>query len=213
MTESNEKSKNKSEKEKLYLMSAIAVFEAKGYNNARVKDITDKAGTSVGNFYRYFESKEKIFETIIAQFNVLMLENLKALQEYDIPPIPAIKDLFRSYLKIFKDKRKIALIFIEQMGGINKKFKKMKNKFMEEFVKEAENLIRPLVEKGYAREQDAQMASVMWVATILETFHWWVRNVYTKKEDEDGKQKKDYSVEEEELVDNLTQFLVRGIMK
>ena len=41
-----------------YIESAIKVFEQKGYHNTRVKDITEEAGTSVGNFYRYFDSKE-----------------------------------------------------------------------------------------------------------------------------------------------------------
>jgi AcrR family transcriptional regulator len=42
------------------------VFEAKGYANARVEDITDAAQYAVGSFYTYFASKEAAFEAVTA---------------------------------------------------------------------------------------------------------------------------------------------------
>ncbi|MHA1758406.1 MAG: TetR/AcrR family transcriptional regulator [Promethearchaeota archaeon] len=186
------------EKERLYLLSAIHIFEEKGYNHARVRDITERAGTSVGNFYRYFESKEEIFKKVIHQFYTLMVEKLKVLNEEPIPKISSIKKLFHDYLKIFKENKKIALIFIEQMGGINKKYKNKKNEYVDDFSCEVEKIISRLVELGAARPQNAQITARIWTATFLEIFHWWLRL--------------EEKIDEKELVDNMTNFLVKGTM-
>ena len=163
-----------------------------------MKDITNRAGTSVGNFYRYFDSKEAIFETIIDQFYSLMIEKLQKLQTYDVPPIDDVKILFREYIKIFSEKRKIALIFIEQMGGINKKYKKRKNKYLENFADEVKKIITKLVDLKVARIQHPHITSRAWIATILGCFQWWLR---------EGNE-----LNSEELIDNLTNFLVKGTM-
>jgi len=49
------------------LRAAREVFEAKGYANARVEDITDAAQYAVGSFYTYFESKEDAFREVMGQ--------------------------------------------------------------------------------------------------------------------------------------------------
>ena len=46
-------------KNKIYC-AAIKSFIDKGFNNVRIKDITDIAGVSKGTFYTHFESKESI---------------------------------------------------------------------------------------------------------------------------------------------------------
>ncbi|MHA1147145.1 MAG: TetR/AcrR family transcriptional regulator [Promethearchaeota archaeon] len=179
-----------------YIDSAIKVFEKKGYHNTRVKDITEEAGTSVGNFYRYFDSKEQIFEVVIDQFYNLMVQELKKLQDYDIPPINAVKELFAAYIKIFKEKRKIALIYIEQMGGINKDFKTKKNKYQENFAKEVEKIIKRLVDLKVARQQNISVTARVWTSALLEIFRWWIRS--------------DFTLSEQELIDNIAYFLIFG---
>ncbi|MFX1375998.1 MAG: TetR/AcrR family transcriptional regulator [Promethearchaeota archaeon] len=182
-----------------YIDSAIKVFEQKGYHNTRVKDITEEAGTSVGNFYRYFDSKEKIFELVIDQFYNLMLKELKKLQDIDVPPVSVVEDLISSYLKIFKKKRKIALIFIEQMGGINKQFKTKKNEYQENFAKEVEKIIQKLVDLKVTRIQNVEVTARVWTSSLLEIFRWWIRT--------------DFELNEQELVENITNFLVFGTMQ
>ena len=83
--------KIKKEKRNLYLMAAVKTFQENGFHETRVKDITDRAGSSVGNFYRYFKSKEEIFELLIYEFNKLIQNKVLELLNYDIPPKEAIK--------------------------------------------------------------------------------------------------------------------------
>ncbi|MFX1302661.1 MAG: TetR/AcrR family transcriptional regulator [Promethearchaeota archaeon] len=191
----------KKEKRNLYLISALSVFEEKGFNNTRIKDITKKAGTSVGNFYNYFKSKEEIFEVIISGLAELMIGKFRELfiyfQENRIPPISAVKNLFRGYAKIFKAKKETFLIFLEQMGGINNKYRAKRNEIIDKFTDEVEKIILKLVEYG-ARSQNPSVTARVWTSTVLGVFNWWIRS--------------DFELEEEKLIKNLTDFLVRGTM-
>ncbi|MCK4383424.1 MAG: TetR/AcrR family transcriptional regulator [Candidatus Lokiarchaeota archaeon] len=191
----------KKEKKNLFIISALSVFEEKGFNNTRIKDITEKAGTSVGNYYNYFKSKEEVFEVIISGLAELMISKFRELfiyfQDNRIPPISAVKNLFRGYAKMFKGKKETFLIFLEQMGGINIKYRAKRNEIIDNFTDEVEEIILKLLEFG-ARDQNPKLTARAWTSTVLGVFNWWIRS--------------DFALEEEELVDNLTDFLVRGTM-
>ncbi len=49
------------------LDAAAATFAARGYFDARVDDIVERAGTSHGTFYRYFENKDAVFRAVAAR--------------------------------------------------------------------------------------------------------------------------------------------------
>ena len=107
----------KKEKRDLFIISALSVFEEKGFNNTRIKDITKRANTSVGNFYNYFNSKEDVIEVLISGLAELMISKFRYLfiyfEQNRIPPISAVKNLFRGYAKMFREKKESFLIFFE----------------------------------------------------------------------------------------------------
>jgi len=191
----------KKEKKNLFIISALSVFEEKGFNNTRVKDITKKAKTSVGNFYNYFKSKEEVLEVIMSGIAELMISKFRGLFIYfkdnRIPPISAVRKLFRGYAKMFKEKKETFLIFFEQMGGMDQKYRTKRNEIMDNFTNEVERIIIKLLEYG-ARDQNPKISARVWTSTVLGVFIWWIRS--------------DFKLNEEELVNNLTAFLVRGTM-
>jgi len=63
------------EKRARILEIATAEFANKGFDNANMNDIADKAGISVGSLYKYFDSKETFFLTCI-RFGVDTLEEV-----------------------------------------------------------------------------------------------------------------------------------------
>lgn len=48
------------------LHAAVQEFKTKGYAQASLRHIAQEANISVGNVYRYFESKEQLFKSIIS---------------------------------------------------------------------------------------------------------------------------------------------------
>ncbi len=191
----------KKEKRDLFIISALSVFEEKGFNNTRIKDITERANTSVGNFYNYFNSKEEVIEVLISGLAELMISKFRELFFYfkqnRIPPISAVKNLFRGYAKMFKEKKESFLIFFEQMGGMEQKYRTKRNEILDNFTNEVEKIISRLIKFG-ARDQNPKITARIWTSTVLGVFIWWIRN--------------DFELEEEELIENLTDFLVKGTM-
>jgi len=177
------------------------VFEEKGFNNTRIKDITKKAKTSVGNFYNYFNSKEEVIEVLISGLAELMISKFRELFIYfkqnRIPPISAVKNLFRGYAKMFREKKETFLIFFEQMGGMDQKYRDKRNEILDNFTDEVEKIISRLIEYG-ARDQNPKITARVWTSTVLGVFIWWIRS--------------DFELEEEELIENLTDVLVKGTM-
>jgi AcrR family transcriptional regulator len=52
---------------------ALIEFREKGYKGASVRAISKNSGTSVGNMYKYFQSKEDLYETLIGSvYNQVM---------------------------------------------------------------------------------------------------------------------------------------------
>ncbi|MBY9020204.1 MAG: TetR/AcrR family transcriptional regulator [Candidatus Lokiarchaeota archaeon] len=191
----------KKEKRNLFIISALSVFEEKGFNNTRIKDITERANTSVGNFYNYFNSKEEVIEVIISGLTELMISKFRELFIYfkqnRIPPISAVKNLFRGYAKMFKEKKETFLIFFEQMGGMDQKYRTKRNEILDNFTNEVEKIISRLIEFG-ARDQNPKITARIWTSTVLGVFIWWIQS--------------DFKLGEEELIENLTDVLVKGTM-
>jgi AcrR family transcriptional regulator len=65
--------------------AALEVFAQRGFASASVKDIARAAGVSTGNVYRYFESKEVLFEAVVprelaARLLLLLRRRVRALR-------------------------------------------------------------------------------------------------------------------------------------
>ena len=61
--------------------TAAEVFAEQGLDRARVSDITDRAGTSKGAFYLYFESKEALYLQVARAFLQDLLAHLRAYDD------------------------------------------------------------------------------------------------------------------------------------
>lgn len=53
------------EKTRHILDSALMVIARRGLSGAKISDIAEMAGVSVGNIYKYFDSKEEMFEALV----------------------------------------------------------------------------------------------------------------------------------------------------
>ncbi|MDN5343479.1 TetR/AcrR family transcriptional regulator [Oceanotoga sp. DSM 15011] len=56
---------------------ALELFKSKGIKKVKIKDICNKANVSIGTFYHYFDSKEKILEKSYIQIDSMIAENIE----------------------------------------------------------------------------------------------------------------------------------------
>jgi AcrR family transcriptional regulator len=60
---------------------AAQIFAEKGYDEATMAEIAERAGSPIGSLYRFFPSKEALADALIAQYAVRMDEAFAGIRE------------------------------------------------------------------------------------------------------------------------------------
>lgn len=81
--------------------SAKQEFLNKGYSKASMRDIASQAGITVGNIYRYYDSKELLFDSIVNPAFEKLNELINSIQLEKIPN--ADYDLYIKERNLFSD--------------------------------------------------------------------------------------------------------------
>ena len=113
------------------LEAALKLFTSKGYAATRVQEVASAAGVSKGTLFRYYPSKQALFEAVVRQYMVSLIEFGHA--QLDVRTEAASALLKEAFLKWWD------LICSQQIGGLPKLV-----------VSESENF--PYLAKFYARE-------------------------------------------------------------
>ncbi len=112
---------NRSDKEEIIINIAKQLFSEKGYAATGIREIAEKSGLSLGNFYNYFKNKEELFKRLIDPDNIIKsLDAIPSMVNEDFPEnfdkiIRTIKRVVDMNQELYK------LIFIDliEFGGTN----------------------------------------------------------------------------------------------
>ncbi len=63
---------------------ALKEFMEKGYEGASIRSIAKKSNTSVGNMYKYFESKEALYENLIGSVYHRLIDYIKQFDKVEL---------------------------------------------------------------------------------------------------------------------------------
>jgi AcrR family transcriptional regulator len=80
------------------LEAVHGTFVEKGFDGASMQDLARAAGMSVGNFYRYFESKDAIVEALIA-YDISRIEQDFATIIQSDKPLDALRETLRTHVE------------------------------------------------------------------------------------------------------------------
>jgi len=69
---SRETQRRKDARKGQIIKSALEIFSERGYDGTTIKDIVQASGTSIGNFYFYFKSKEDLFELLYDEMSTML---------------------------------------------------------------------------------------------------------------------------------------------
>jgi AcrR family transcriptional regulator len=93
--------------------AAKEIFEEHGFLNARISDISERAGQSHGSFYYYFDSKEEIFREVAISVDKQLFAPLDdvIMAESILPSHQRVREAMRRHLESFrKEARMLSLI-------------------------------------------------------------------------------------------------------
>jgi AcrR family transcriptional regulator len=156
------------------LEAAKPVFEEAGFLEARITDISERAGVSHGSFYHYFDSKEQIFREIAeAQEAHLTAPSTDPGADRDaetagdgdrdgeqVSEWERIRRANRRYLERYRDNGKIMGV-IEEVSRYDAYVNEARMRRQRHFADRAEKAIRRLQAEGAADpEIDPQIAAV-----------------------------------------------------
>jgi len=155
------------------LSAALSVFAEKGYEQATIEEIAEKAEFSKGALYTYFSHKEEMFKAILED----TLVQFEKILESSTSEGGAIREQFRritvATLKYFNEHPDYLTIIINE--NLHVKIR-TSPEFREDFAKRRERMVKgaaKLLERGIAegtvRDIDAvQLIEVYW--NIIFTF-------------------------------------------
>ncbi|MBX2900301.1 MAG: TetR/AcrR family transcriptional regulator [Cyclobacteriaceae bacterium] len=142
--------------EEAILMAARKVFEAKGFDGARMQEISDRAGINRALLHYYFRSKEKMFERI---FDEALERFMPLLSTWDQDSEESWEWKLRRFISRFTHfLKENSMLFLlreiirkpELLASRTRKYAKGLNKFVLYFERlKNENLIRSDIDTKY----------------------------------------------------------------
>lgn len=105
------------------LDAAAAEFGEKGFHEASISSITHRAGTALGSFYTYFNSKEALFQALVQDMSarvrdgaangVARLKNEKETAGEKLTTFDVEEAAFAAFLRFVKEHKEIYRIIDE----------------------------------------------------------------------------------------------------
>lgn len=102
--------------------AAVALFLSAGLESVTIDQIVERAGWSKGNFYRYFQNKEGLLETLYAPFEKQLREAFarlrRAAEKDDLDKVRSAHELFAAQLSlILLQDRDAARLYLQERRG------------------------------------------------------------------------------------------------
>lgn len=114
----------KEEVKKRIIDSALQEFKEKGYINSSIRTIAKNAGIASGNIYRYFESKDELFNKIIDPVYNQLMAYISDIEKANYSeanvychPMGEVNQIKNMIMEIFKDYSAELLILMDNSKG------------------------------------------------------------------------------------------------
>jgi AcrR family transcriptional regulator len=134
------------------LEAAKEIFEENGFLDARISDISERAGLSHGSFYHYFDSKEEIFREVAAAVDEELSAPVTSIildPASSATPRERIREAMRQHFESYRKEARI-LGVIEQVARYDEHVSAMRNTRHANDRKQVASSIRQLQRRGLA---------------------------------------------------------------
>ncbi|WP_200844667.1 TetR/AcrR family transcriptional regulator [Novosphingobium sp. 18052] len=96
------------------LLDAAAIeFGERGFHEASITGITRRAGTALGSFYTYFNSKDEIFRALVDDLSGKVREAALSARQQDLPALETERASLAGFLRFASEHKEIYRIIDE----------------------------------------------------------------------------------------------------
>lgn len=95
------------------LDAAAKEFGEKGFHDASISGITSRAGTALGTFYTYFDSKDEIFRALVRDLSERVREEALRARTGELDALGTERAALEAFLRFARDHKEIYRIIDE----------------------------------------------------------------------------------------------------
>ena len=97
------------------ILSAVELFEKKGYHTTTIQEISENAGVSKGAVFHYFPNKTEILFVIHERFiDVLLVKANHVLHRADLDAAQKLKQLIIDLVQLIADFKPYVVVFFQE---------------------------------------------------------------------------------------------------
>ena len=137
------------------LDAAAKEFGEKGFHETSISGITRRAGTALGSFYTYFDSKDEIFRALVKDMSGQVAAHAGKAVSPDLSPFEVERAALLAFLKFARDNKEIYRIIDEaefvDPASFREHYQTTANRILERLKKgEAAGEFREGIEEAHA---------------------------------------------------------------
>ncbi|HLE61594.1 MAG TPA: TetR/AcrR family transcriptional regulator [Pyrinomonadaceae bacterium] len=187
--------------------AAKQIFIRQGFHATSMRNIASRAGTSLGNLYNYYPTKEAILGSIISKYQRVIDERLRSMfDEIRDPLSPEDLTKFARLVKQMVNQHHDfwLLMYIDVLEFENRHFRKMFENVTQRLRRRFAETFDELKQKGTLRE--GVDPAIGFTAAYMQFFNYFIveklfgGNLH-------------YGISDEQVIARLTDIYVRGLLK
>ncbi|MCW2943551.1 MAG: fadR 3 [Actinoallomurus sp.] len=149
------------------------MFEERGFLDAKISEICERAGVAYGSFYTHFADKDAIFAELIDEMLGTLLSVMRAEPLHGDGPEARIARANRAYLRAYRDNAGLMAVF-EQVATFSPAMRRTYLRAWGVFYDRQEHAIRGWQEAGLVPpDVDPRTAAVALATMIGRTAYTW----------------------------------------
>lgn len=157
------------------LEAAFEEFIAKGFFATRVEDVAERVGVTKGTIYVYFETKEKLFESMVEHVSEPFKESFRNFVTTTDNPFDALESFLRFLFAQIVNNRRMRELFrlvVSEGRTFPDMIDRHHDTFMEPMINRIDQIVDAGVARGIFRQKNAELSKVI-MAPIVGTvvFH------------------------------------------
>jgi len=168
------------------LDAAIDVFYEKGYHPTLISDIVARAGVGQGTFYRYFQNKRELIDTIMNQFAGLLLGQFQFMTDHLPSNVDEYKEASRNALSematLVEKNSKLALLLLRESSTVDRDFEQRINDLYNSFASLAAFYLEYAIAQGFARPCNAKIVAQALVGIGVRHTTLWLNGEHSTED-------------------------------
>ncbi len=163
------------DKRRRILQAAIKVFAAKGFFQARTKEIAREADVGEGTIFTHFRSKEALLVSIFEEVWSALIPRLRKRIAAIDDPDQCMDSILDASLRLFQEDRALARIVLVELKRAPDLYSPGPIRLLDDTLELLETVIRSGQEKGlYRRELDLRIVPMVLYGAVEGILTLWL---------------------------------------